>query len=251
MKGALATAAVAGMGVVGTACAPAAETGAGDSPAPSADGSDGAYQNIYQDGVNLMPARKEACPGPRGPVAYEAREIPASDIQREEDFDVVVVGAGVGGLMAGLKAADMGAKVLILEKMTKGRGCFECFGAVGASCQEGTEIDKAALLDEIYRSAYYRTRPEPTRTYVDRSGEATDFWQKMLDKGANGFVITKVEQAPSSCGFPAMTPLIDTELGLRSRPRFPRTPACARASRASTCASRCRTWRRTPTTPST
>lgn len=221
VKGALATGAVAGMGVVGTACA----SNGGEAPdkgANAATGVDGVdYTNVYEGGANLMPARKAVCPGPRGPVAFEARDIPDSEIQREEDFDVVVVGAGVGGLMAGLKAADLGASVLILEKMTKGRGCFECFGAVGAGCQEGTEIDKAALLDEIYRSAYYRTRPEPARTYVDRSGEATDFWQSVLDKGANGFVISKVEQAPSSCGFPAMTPLIDTELGFYDSPALP------------------------------
>lgn len=29
------------------------------------------YQNIYEDGVNLMPGRTTACPGPRGPVAPE------------------------------------------------------------------------------------------------------------------------------------------------------------------------------------
>ena len=76
--------------------------------APAAD-----YQNIYADGVNLMPGRKEKCPGPRGPIAFEAEVDPAV-ITREEDFDVVVVGAGIGGLMATLKAADMGAKVLTL-----------------------------------------------------------------------------------------------------------------------------------------
>ena len=179
------------------------------------------YLNIYADGVSAMPARKVPCPGPRGPVAYESRKIGADEIVRTESFDVVVAGAGVAGLIAGLKAADMGANVLILEKMTKGRGCFECFGAVNASCQEGTEIDKSALLDELYRSAYWRTRPEPARTYVDRSGEATDFWQAMLDKGPNGFVITKVEQAPSTCGMPAVTPLIDTELGFYDSPALP------------------------------
>lgn len=220
MKGALATAAVASIGVVGTACSNAGGSSAESSP-NSAVSESSEYANIYQEGVNLMPSRKATCPGPRGPVAFESREIPASEVQREEDFDVVVVGAGVGGLIAGLKAADMGANVLILEKMTKGRGCFECFGAVNAKAQEGTEIDKAALLDEIYRSAYYRTRPEPARAYVDRSGEATDFWQQMLDKGANGFVITKVEEHPSTNGFPATTPLIDTELGFYDSPTLP------------------------------
>ena len=222
MKSTLAAAAAMGVGAVVAGCAPAGN-GSKKTVADAVDdvtsGID--YENIYQNGVSLMPSRKAACPGPRGPIAFESREIAASEIERTENFDVVVVGAGVGGLIAGLKAADMGANVLILEKMTKGRGCFECFGAVGAKCQEGIEIDKTALLDEIYRSAYYRTRPEPARTYVDRSGEATDFWQQMLDKGANGFVISKVEQAPSTCGFPAQTPLIDTELGFYDSPALP------------------------------
>ena len=181
MKGALAAAAAMGVGAVAAGCSPAgtgegAAEGAAEGTAEGTTAAAADYQNIYADGVNLMPGRKAECPGPRGPVAFEAREIGDDEIQREESFDVVVVGAGVGGLIAGLKAADMGANVLILEKMTKGRGCFECFGAVGAKCQEGTKIDKTVLLDEIYRSAYFRTRPEPARTYVDRSGEATDFW---------------------------------------------------------------------------
>ena len=222
MKGAIAAAAAMGAGAAFTGCAPAGTSKkASESDSATSAEATGDYQNIYKDGVSLMPARKAECPGPRGPVAFESREITESEIKRTEDFDIVVIGAGVGGLIAGLKAADMGASVLILEKMTKGRGCFECFGAVGAKCQEGTEIDKSALLDEIYRSAYYRTRPEPARTYVNRSGEATDFWQEMLDKGANGFVITKVEQDPSTCGFPAQTPLIDTELGFYDSPALP------------------------------
>lgn len=223
MKGAFAAAAAMGVGALTTGCSAPTSNSGDAADGASGEGSTAAadYQNIYKDGVNLVPARKAECPGPRGPVAFESREIGADEIQREEDFDVVVVGAGVGGLIAGLKAADMGASVLILEKMTKGRGCFECFGAVGAKCQENTKIDKTALLDEIYRSAYYRTRPEPARTYVDRSGEATDFWQEMLDKGANGFLITKVEQDPSTCGFPAMTNLIDSELGFYDSPALP------------------------------
>ena len=124
-----------------------------------------------------VPVKKAACPGPRGPVGFEDREIAADEIAATEDCDIVVVGAGIAGLMAALKGAEEGANVICVEKMTKGRGCFECFGAVGAKCQEGIEINKVHLLDEMYRAAYWRVRPEPIRTYVDRSGEATDFWR--------------------------------------------------------------------------
>lgn len=123
--------------------------------------------------------------------------------------------------MASLKAAEEGADVVCIEKMTRGRGCFECFGAVNAKCQEGLDIKPQLLLDELYRSAYWRTRPEPARTYVRRSGEATDFWQAMLDKGSNGFVITQVQEAPSTCGMPCLTDLIPTELGFYDSPCLP------------------------------
>ncbi|MBE6465562.1 FAD-binding protein [Denitrobacterium detoxificans] len=203
----------------------AAKSKSAEKAASTASGSAaGDYQNIYSDGVNLMPARKATCPGPRGPVAFESN-VDASAIKRDENFDVVVVGAGVGGLIAALKAADMGAKVLLLEKMTRGRGCFECFGAVDAKVQKeaGTQIDRAVLLDEIYRSAYYRIRPDAPRTYVERSGEATDFWQEMLNKGANGFVITPVAEAPATNGFPAMTQFIPSELGFYDSPALPQS----------------------------
>lgn len=162
---------------------------------------------------------KASCPGPRGPVAFEDRTIAASEIVATEECDVLVVGAGIAGLTASLKAAEEGARTVCLEKMTRGRGCFECFGAYDAQAQKdaGIEIDPAQLLDEIYRSAYWRTRPEPANTYVYRSGEATDFWQKMLDKGDNGFVITPVEEAPSTNGMPT----IPSELGFYDSPSLP------------------------------
>ena len=198
-----------------------ADDGAADAQSTEATDSGNEYSKALGDDASLCPLRKADFPGPRGPIAFEDRDIAESEISSTEECEVLIIGAGIGGLMASLKAAEEGANVVCIEKMTKGRGCFECFGAVNAKCQEGTQIDKVALLDELYRSAYWRTRPEPARTYVDRSGEATDFWQAMLDKGENGFVISKVEQAPSTCGLPATTPLIDTELGFYDSPSLP------------------------------
>ena len=110
---------------------------------------------------------------------------------------------------------------MCVEKMTRGRGCFECFGAVDAACQEGTEINKVHLIDEMHRAAYWRVRPEPARTYVDRSGGATDFLAGHARQGRQRLVITKVEQGPSSNNMPAVTPLIDTELGFYDSPCLP------------------------------
>lgn len=192
---------------------------AGESEGTSGEAADKVYQNALPGEANLIPVKKAECPSPRGPVAFEGREIAASEIASTEDCEVLVIGAGIAGLTASLKAAEEGAHTICVEKMTKGRGCFECFGAYNAQSQKdaGIEIDPAQLLDEIYRSAYWRTRPEPANTYVYRSGEATDFWQKMLDKGENGFIITPVEEAPNTNGMPT----IPSELGFYDSPSLP------------------------------
>ncbi len=215
-------------GTAGAAAGVAALINAGHAPAPAL-AADAAKEVMppapaiaqLANETAWIPVQAVECPGPQGPVAFVAEPIAADQITATEDHDVVVVGAGIGGLMASLKAADEGADVVCIEKMSKGRGCFECFGAVDAKCQEGLDIKKHLLLDEIYRSAYWRTRPEPARTYVDRSGEATDFWQEMLNKGENGFVITPVQEAPSTTGMPCLTDLIPTELGFYDSPCLP------------------------------
>lgn len=210
-----------GAGVAGIAAGAMAVVGA--APAVAAQGAEAPAPAIAQLAAETawVPVKKAACPGPKGESAFVAEPIAADQIAATEDHDLVIVGAGIGGLMAALKAAEEGADVVCIEKMSKGRGCFECFGAVNAACQEGLDCKRTLLLDEIYRSAYWRTRPEPARTYVDRSGEAADFWQAMLDKGSNGFVITPVQEAPSTCGMPCMTDLIPTELGFYDSPCLP------------------------------
>ncbi len=190
-----------------------------DDAAPSGETGGSIYQSALPSEANLIPVKKAECPGPRGPIAFEGREIAGSEIVATEDCEILVVGAGIAGLTAALKAAEEGAQTLCLEKMTAGRACFECFGAYDAQAQKdaGIKIDPAQLLDEIYRSAYWRTRPEPAHTYVYRSGEATDFWQKMLNKGKSGFIITPVEEAPSTNGMPT----IPSELGFYDSPSLP------------------------------
>lgn len=213
-----------GAGVVGAAAGALALAGTAGAlaPATAAEG-EGAVPAIAQlaNETAWIPVQKAACPGPRGPIAFVADTIPADQIAATEDHDIIVVGAGIGGLMASLKAADEGADVVCIEKMTFGRACFEAFGAVNAKCQERLDIQPQLLLDEIYRSAYWRIRPEPVHAYVRRSGEATDFWQAMLDKGSNGFVISHVQEFPSTCGMPCLTDLIPTELGFGSSPCLP------------------------------
>ena len=202
------------------------------------------YQNIYEDGVNLMPGRTTACPGPRGPVAFEDRDIPASDIASTEDCDIVVVGAGIAGLIASLKAADRGReRASALEKIDEGPRLLRVLRRRGCRLPGGApRSDKAALLDELYRCAYWRARPEPARTYVDRSGEATDFWQADARQGSERLRDRRRwNRGPRPAACRQLTPLIDTELGFYDCPvAAARRRRALGPTRASTCAWRCK-----------
>ena len=139
-------------------------------------------------------------------IAFEDRDIADSEIASTEECEVLIIGAGIGGLMGSLKAAEEGAQTITLEKMTEGRSAWESFGAVGARFQkeQGIEIDPAQLRDEIYRAADWRVDPCAIETYVSRSGEVADFWQDMLDKGGSGWELYKFDQAPNYNGFPVI-----------------------------------------------
>lgn len=164
------------------------------------------YSNALGEDATFLPMRKAECPGPHGPVAFEDRTIADDEIIATEDTEVLIIGAGIGGIMASLKAAEEGAQVLMIEKMTEGRSAWESFGATQATFQkeQGIEIDDAQLIDEILRASDWRADPEVVTSYVKHSGAVADFWQAMFDKTGTGWQIYKFDQAPNYNGFPVI-----------------------------------------------
>lgn len=191
-----------------------ADDGAADAQSTEATDSGNEYSKALGDDASLCPLRKADFPGPRGPIAFEDRDIAESEISSTEECEVLIIGAGIGGLMGSLKAAEEGAKVITLEKMTEGRSAWESFGAVGAKFQkeQGIDIDPAQLRDEIYRAADWRVDPCSIETYVNRSGEVADFWQDMLDKGGSGWQLYKFDQAPNYNGFPVIDSYVNFKM---------------------------------------
>lgn len=191
-----------------------ADDGAADAQSTEATDSGNEYSKALGDDASLCPLRKADFPGPRGPIAFEDRDIAESEISSTEECEVLIIGAGIGGLMGSLKAAEEGAKVITLEKMTEGRSAWESFGAVGAKFQkeQGIDIDPAQLRDEIYRAADWCVDPCSIETYVNRSGEVADFWQDMLDKGGSGWQLYKFDQAPNYNGFPVIDSYVNFKM---------------------------------------
>lgn len=115
--------------------------------------------------------------------APSASEGPADEQTWSQETDVVVVGAGAGGLAAALEAANGGASVLLLEKTSMiGGDSTLCDGILGGwgtklAKEQGIEV----TADEVYgwfmaHPEWYGPKdPEVARVNADKSGETIDW----------------------------------------------------------------------------
>ncbi|HHV34024.1 MAG TPA: FAD-dependent oxidoreductase [Syntrophomonadaceae bacterium] len=109
------------------------------------------------------------------------KEIAASEIKETVEADVVVVGAGLSGLSAAVRAAEEGAKVAVIEKGKTWTGRGGHFGVV-----ESREMKKANLVNDKYTLAREwiakcgnRINEEHVWLFMNQSGPAMDWF---LDK---------------------------------------------------------------------
>ena len=109
------------------------------------------------------------------PVAVQAQ---AAAPVKTEEYDVVVIGCGCAGMAAALEAADKGAKVVILEKMSRPAG--NTIFAGGHFNATNTYVQKAQglqdTIDDFYRDmmivSQQRGDKALTRQYCEMSGSA-------------------------------------------------------------------------------
>ena len=117
LTGAAAAGALAAMGL--TACA----------PTPAAEG-----------------GTKTADTGEDASSWRDKPEMPA-DIAETVDADIVVIGAGNGGLVAATTAAQNGAKVIVLEKAGEIAAAREAIGALNSALEPDHHEDVPTLLN--------------------------------------------------------------------------------------------------------
>ena len=90
----------------------------------------------------------------------------ASEVQQksQNNFDVVILGAGTGGLVTAIEAADLGLKPVVLEKMecSAGISLYASGGiaAWGTSQQkeEGRNETKASFREDMMKVSEYSGR---------------------------------------------------------------------------------------------
>lgn len=119
--------------------------------------------------------------------AHVDKEYP---VYTDNDFDILVVGAGAAGMTAAIRAAEAGAKVLIVEKQGFLGGGDSMFSSTsiragGSQFQTGEGESEEDFYNYLEAQAL-KYRPdvcdlEAVRTYAERSGEIVDW---LVDLGA-------------------------------------------------------------------
>jgi len=125
--------------------------------------------------------------------------IPAGDIKEKINADVVVVGAGIGGLSAALSAAEAGARTVLVEKMStcQARGHDNAF--IGSRLQKklGIEIDKDEVILNLVKYGNNKPDQRLIRMWAEGSAETADWLLDMIDAAGIQVIIPQYPPLPA------------------------------------------------------
>ena len=95
--------------------------------------------------LSAMLATAAGCSAaPQNPPASTA--VPTAESQIKTEADVIVIGAGLSGLSASVRAAEQGAEVILLEKMAYAGG--NCILSTGILQAAGTRQQAQAGIED-------------------------------------------------------------------------------------------------------
>lgn len=112
--------------------------------------------------------------------------VPESKIRQTWETEVLVVGAGTGGLFAACSAAEKGAKTMVIERNAMSPGVKDDLGAIGSKIQkaEGVVIDPHEIIADFVRYAGGYIDQRLHYLWAKESGEAVDWYvERLQEKG--------------------------------------------------------------------
>ncbi|MEE0704814.1 MAG: FAD-dependent oxidoreductase [Adlercreutzia sp.] len=107
-------------------------------------------------------------------------EMP-TDIAETLEADIVVVGAGNGGVVAAATAAQNGAKVIVLEKAGEVMAAREAVGAINSKLEPDHPVDVPELLNYAAQTQSGDANMLLYKTWAEKSGEMIEWYKETLE----------------------------------------------------------------------
>lgn len=112
----------------------------------------------------------------------EAPEIDPAQITETKDTELLIVGAGNGGMAAAATAADLGLDFIVAEKGSAPCATRNWYGAINIpECAEaGKTVDTLRLNNEIRRSYTGKNDMRVVKVWIDESAEMHSWVSKIM-----------------------------------------------------------------------
>ncbi|MDR3276921.1 MAG: FAD-binding protein [Treponema sp.] len=112
-----------------------------------------------------------------------APEIAESRIKETIETEVLICGAGTGGLFAGAATVEKGLKTLIIEKNIMAGIVRDDVGSIGSRLQEaeGSVLDKEEIIATHVQYSAARVDQKLVRIWADESGAAVDWYEGLFN----------------------------------------------------------------------
>lgn len=125
--------------------------------------------------------------------------IPSSDIRKEVNTQVVVIGAGIAGLSAAISAAEAGANTILIEKTAavQARGHDNAFIGSRLQGELGISVDKEEIILNLMKYGANKPDQRLIRMWAEGSGKTADWLMDMTDAAGLEVIINHYPPPPA------------------------------------------------------
>ena len=134
--------------------------------------------------------------------------VPTNQPQKwDEEYDIVIIGAGGAGLAAGVESVKQGLKAIIIEKMPIIGGssvlCGGKFAVSGTPEQKakGINDDEKRFFDDMMKTGGQQNDPELVKVFIKESRKHYDFVTKELGIKPHEITAAAGMSVPRAHGF--------------------------------------------------